>query len=225
MSLLRSTLTPPSSWRCARRRAGAYRLCRSSDAIAETASRRFHISNSACTVCRTYRSVRAHERASRSHERAAPAAMHACVGACSSCRRRQVWLSLRSWRPAVRHSSNVERCPGPCAVHAACRLRQVWLPWRSVNQIRFSIFSRLGVRSTRLPCASARLAADHENPARFSAPCRRRWPPFCLMSRDGSPAGSGRGKTRQGALRQYYPGDIMRVELPCRDFTTAAAAG
>jgi hypothetical protein len=33
-------------------------------------------------------------------------------------------------------------------VHAACRLRQVWLPWRSVNQIRFWIFSRLGVWPT-----------------------------------------------------------------------------
>src|SRR6266550_287427 len=45
------------------------------------------------------------------------------------------------------HSSNV-RLSGPCAVQAACRVRQVWLPWRSVNQIRFWIFSRLGVWPT-----------------------------------------------------------------------------
>ena len=31
---------------------------------------------------------------------------------------------------------------------AACRVRQGWLPWRSVNQIRFWIFSRLGVWPT-----------------------------------------------------------------------------
>ena len=33
---------------------------------------------------------------------------------------------------------------GPCRL----QVRQVWLPWRSVNQIRFWIFSRLGVWPT-----------------------------------------------------------------------------
>ncbi len=52
----------------------------------------------------------------------------------------------------------VQPMRGPCRL----QVRQVWLPWRSVNQIRFWIFSRLGVWPTH--AWGERLAADGENP-------------------------------------------------------------
>ena len=39
---------------------------------------------------------------------------------------------------------------GPMCDPSRLQVRQVWLPWRSVNQIRFWIFSKLGVWPTQV---------------------------------------------------------------------------